>query len=183
MKKIYFAYAFGAIVMSAVVFLLVVYTPTFLGGQSHYLIVMGKSMEPEISIGSLIITKPTDDIVVGDIITFGQPGDCPNIITHKVVEITDNGFRTMGVANEEPDDWIIPENSVMGEMALEIPYVGYLIYWLNIPIVYISIVWGVACLLVTSGIYSIWRNRGENRKKSKPSKTNQPRPKTRSQGR
>jgi len=44
------------------------------------------SMEPEISTGDLVVTKPvsTDEIKVGDIITFSSPSN-KRITTHRVM--------------------------------------------------------------------------------------------------
>lgn len=89
----------------------------------YVLRVVSSSMEPEFSEGDCIISKATDtdDIKVGDVITFYS--DDPRILnflnTHRVIEIEENEegykeFRTKGDNNEMPDLVTAKENKVLG---------------------------------------------------------------------
>ena len=93
--------------------------PSF-GGYSP-LIVLTDSMYPEIKNGDLIITKVTDaeNVKVGDVISFFDPdGNGMSVLTHRVVELTDqNGmlsFRTKGDANNTEDISLAPASSLIG---------------------------------------------------------------------
>ena len=75
-------------------------------GYKLYVIV-SESMEPEIMVGDVILSKEYDgqELKVGDVVTFigkegkvlGQP------VTHKIISVTEDKVVTQGVANTSPD--------------------------------------------------------------------------------
>ena len=110
------------------------------GGFRIYSVLTG-SMEPAISVGSLIITRiPTSlsDIKQNDIITFSEPRFENNFITHRVYNVVENGsvtlFQTKGDANDSPDAWNIAYGSIKGNYVFEIPYLGYLLNFVKTPL-------------------------------------------------
>jgi signal peptidase I len=93
--------------------------------------VLSGSMEPNISVGGLVVIKPINaqHVNVGDVISFKLPGiDTP--ICHRVIDKQDtvNGlmFRTKGDANEEADQDLVPAASVKGKEVFYLPYIGRL---------------------------------------------------------
>jgi len=50
-------------------------------------------------------------------------------VTHRIVNISKNNqglvFQTKGDANEEPDQYVVSSELVVGRMVLTIPYVGH----------------------------------------------------------
>lgn len=98
----------------------------------HLDIVYGGSMEPAIKIGSLVVIKPVQpqDIKVDDIITYRSAVESGMVTTHRVIEVMHNDgslvFRTKGDANEDPDINPVAANELVGKLALDIPYPGYL---------------------------------------------------------
>jgi len=98
----------------------------------HLDIVYGGSMEPAIKIGSLVVIKPVQpqDIKVDDIITYRSAAESGMVTTHRVIEVMHNDgslvFRTKGDANEDPDINPVAANELVGKLALDIPYLGYL---------------------------------------------------------
>ncbi|MBR4289276.1 MAG: signal peptidase I [Oscillospiraceae bacterium] len=70
------------------------------------LIVLTDSMYPVIESGDLIIchTAKAEEIQAGDVIAFFDPaGNGSSIVTHRVMEITEDGFRTKGDNNNTED--------------------------------------------------------------------------------
>ena len=70
------------------------------------LIVLTDSMYPVIESGDLIIchTAEPEEIQVGDVIAFFDPaGNGSSIVTHRVTEVTEEGWRTKGDNNNAED--------------------------------------------------------------------------------
>lgn len=107
--------------------------PSFFG-YTIYRVSTG-SMEPELSVGDVILSKSVEDpseLKIGDVITFDGTGDLQGMmITHKVIKepyINDDGvemLQTQGVANEVPDDEI-RSDSVVSIMVCEISFLQYI---------------------------------------------------------
>ena len=90
------------------------------------------SMEPTITVNSIIVVKETNDINVGDIITYR---DSNGYTTHRIVEKTEETITTKGDANNVSDDPITTE-SVIGKVVLYINIFGFIAYLLQNPIMW-----------------------------------------------
>ncbi len=95
------------------------------------LIVLTDSMYPQIHSGDLIICRQVapEDIRVGDVIAFFDPaGSGTSIVTHRVVEITEEAgqlaFRTRGDANNVDDRLAVRGDKVTGVYRGRIPKAG-----------------------------------------------------------
>jgi signal peptidase len=127
-------------------------------GANHGFVVLSGSMEPYTSAGDVVIIDRVgpDEIRRGDVITFRQGGDIPT--THRVIErVTDAdgvAFRTMGDANEDPDAGLVSPASVLGEVVLVIPLIGFVIQFANTTVGTIALVVVPIGLLVVS---EAWR--------------------------
>ena len=84
------------------------------------------SMTPTLSIGSIIVSKKPHDakaLNLGDIVTFTSNG---RIITHRIIEIVNNGnikYRTKGDNPEgSPDPELLEPRNVYGVFILKIPF-------------------------------------------------------------
>jgi len=102
------------------------------------------SMHPTLEPGDLILVQGIEPskIQVGDVIIFHQTTDYDNLIIHRVVNIkTEDGeifFTTKGDANSASIWWEerIPASYVVGRWTgFRIPYAGWVIYILKIPVV------------------------------------------------
>ena len=100
--------------------------PKFLGVSSA--IVLSNSMEDKISAGDLIITFDKNNYKVDDIIMYRYDGET---VTHRIVEVLENGYITKGDANEFPDEYVVFENNILGKVNIIIPKYGYFIHWLK----------------------------------------------------
>ncbi len=115
-------------------------------GYNLYVIV-SPSMEPEIMVGDIIISKEYDgeeDLEVGQVVTYlGKEGDLAGkTITHKVVRILNDGetIITRGVANGD-DDPAIGKDDIMSVMVYK-PFLIGKIYSV------ISTTWGFLLLVL-----------------------------------
>lgn len=142
--------------------------PELIGADRSYVVLSG-SMEPYMSAGDAVIVAagPPASIRQGDIITYQRGGDIPT--THRVVErVTDEqgvAFRTMGDANEDPDPGLVRPASVVGEVVLVIPYIGYVVQFANTPIGMVSLVIvPIGLLILSEG----WRYVASRRRRKAP---------------
>ncbi len=92
--------------------------------------VLSGSMEPQLKVGSLVITRPVEPeaIAVGDIIIFRPVAVGENLISHRVIGVEEHSplyFKTKGDASEDPDPFIIPARNVVGKICFTVPYLGF----------------------------------------------------------
>lgn len=101
------------------------------------LVVQSGSMEPNYHVGALVYVKPVDasSLEVGDVITFELGGGVRG--THRIIEVLDdNGsrsFRTKGDNNDHADANPIRPQAIVGEVQFTIPYLGFLITYVQQP--------------------------------------------------
>lgn len=99
--------------------------------------VLSGSMAPTFDAGSVlaVVSIPPEAVAEGDIITFKDPQQPKNIITHRVVSRQEQGqdltFKTRGDANNTPDLFLVPAQNVIGKVRLAIPYAGYLTQYIR----------------------------------------------------
>ena len=129
---------FGILILVAVICSSLLLTLPKIFGYEIYNVVSG-SMEPEISVGRLILLAPVqpESIIEGDIIAF-ESSD--SVVTHRVVENKklEGEIVTKGDANEKEDIKPVPYAGVIGKVERHMPYMGeyMVIYTTNIGKVY-----------------------------------------------
>lgn len=98
------------------------------------LTVLTNSMQPKIDAGDMIFIQeiPTENIKVGDVITFKETET--KLITHRVIEKTNEGFVTKGDNNNVKDQGIVAPKAVVGKLAVTIPKAGYIAKFASSPI-------------------------------------------------
>lgn len=92
-------------------------------GSYQFKTVLSGSMEPDISVGSLVVVKKTrpNKLKVNDIISFSANGQ---VITHRIIFIENTGeIITKGDANNYEDATY--EKEIIGKVLVSIPKVGY----------------------------------------------------------
>ena len=122
--------------------------------------VLSGSMEPELKIGSVVITRsiPQDEIMKGDIITFISPTD-HELTSHRVSTKIDGSplyFETKGDANEESDSYLVPASAVEGKVVFSLPYIGYVTRFIKTPIGFILMMGLPGLIIIIVEIWSIW---------------------------
>lgn len=91
------------------------------------------SMTPTLPVGSACLVHKVDPFFLkdGDIIQF-EIGDEHIMITHRILSVNNDGsFMTKGDANEEVDKNLVQPESVKGRSELCIPYLGYVLTFLQ----------------------------------------------------
>lgn len=124
----------------------------FFGLQAYT--VLSGSMEPALKVGGVTICRsvPVEDIKVGDIIAFNNLEGVK--ITHRVTSVAEEDgvikFHTKGDANEEEDP---NEFSINGDhvhkVVFHIPYLGYLYSFIRSKVVFLTVIFGSALILLT----------------------------------
>lgn len=143
-------FVFGLVILAA---LFVFLSSHFFGWRFDG--VFTGSMEPTFNVGGVVAIRPVDPLAVeeGDIITYKAPIEPDLIITHRVVEVINDGgslgFRTKGDANNAPDDFIIPQGNILGKACLYVPLFGDLVKLLKTPL-------GFILCLIVPGALIIW---------------------------
>lgn len=111
--------------MTVILILGILFLILFVVGIRPYVVISG-SMEPAVHKGSLsFINKHSkyEDIKNGDIIAYQTPtGDK---VTHRVREVTEEGFITRGDANPVDDVALTTESNFLGKNIFSIPMLGY----------------------------------------------------------
>lgn len=131
--------------------------PTFLGFASAA--VVSGSMEPTINTGDFIITLKRDDYEVGEVVMFLEGGV---YTTHRIVEETEDGFRTMGDNNEGSlDPWTVREENIVGEVVLVFRGFGKAAAFFQTPAGMMCIVAAAALLWVLAELPSFIKKKKE----------------------
>lgn len=107
-------------------------------------VVASGSMEPALSVDDLILNHTEDSYGEGDIITF-QNGD--SLTTHRIVEVTDEGYVTQGDANNTTDLDVVPLKAVIGRVVWAIPYVGSVLAFLKTPLGMVILIFTGLCII------------------------------------
>jgi signal peptidase len=120
------------------------------------LVVRGGSMEPEISVGSvLVIDTSARKPRAGDIVTFREPSG--QVVTHRVVRTGKKGLVTRGDANAANDLGRRSESEVLGTARVWVPGLGYLVRFLQLPFVFIALLASTGGVLVIGELRTIAR--------------------------
>ena len=140
-----------AITISVLILLSVVLTksgsvPNILGYSVFR--VMSGSMEPAITIDSLIVVKKTEasQIMPGDIISFysQDPALDGAVNTHRVVSAEeDQGswhFITKGDANQLEDKYLTSETDLIGKVIFVSHTLGVIVHLLSNPLIFIPLI-------------------------------------------
>jgi signal peptidase len=100
-------------------------------------------MAPGIPVGALIVTVPLrTEAVPGDVIVFPHPWRHATVV-HRVVAVehgaVDSDYITKGDANDQEDGWRTPVASSNGRVIATIPYLGYVLGIVGLPVVRLSV--------------------------------------------
>jgi len=115
--------------------------------------VTGDSMSPALPAGSIAIVQPVagSEISTDDIIAYHAPGGRGTTVTHRVVEVTNEGeslsFQTAGDGNDNSDKSPVPSENVVGKVIFHIPYVGFVLSFVKQPVGYCLLI-GLPALVI-----------------------------------
>ncbi len=111
------------IVYILLIIYLLVFIPTLWGHKP--LVVISGSMEPVLKVGGILYYEKIDvnEFDEGDILVYTTKD---HVISHRIVNITDNGFITKGDVNNSVDGELVNENQILGKGTnWSIPFIGY----------------------------------------------------------
>ncbi len=153
------AATFGLIVLVAALVPFVIFAVPQVVGADHGFVILSGSMEPTVSPGDVVIVDASAAVAVGDIITFDDGNDIPT--THRVIGFEGGQYVTQGDANQNPDAQRVAPGDVLGQVSLTIPYIGYVILWVNTPTGYVSLVVAPLVLLAANELFAWARTRND----------------------
>ena len=113
---------------------------------------MADAIQPD----DVIITHRQDAYKVGDIVTYQTGGMS---VTHRIIAVHENGYRTKGDANNTDDGADIPQNAVVGKVVLVIPKIGAVIRFVRTPAGVLSLLAVIGLLLELPGITDFVRRK------------------------
>lgn len=125
-------------------------------------IVLSGSMETDIKVGDLIITKNVDPTTlgIGDVIAFRDPEG--TITTHRIIEMVecyqDTCFITKGDNNSSQDQQLVELSDVEGIYVGRIPQVGNILNSLSEPTTIIVVVLGITVIFAVAFMISNKKN-------------------------
>lgn len=116
-------------------------------------IVLSDSMKPSFEAGDYIIDKMVDlkTIQVGDVVSYYDESD--QIVTHRVVEITPQGYVLQGDGNEVTDTTFVTNENYIGRQAYSVSKLGTIMLKLSHPLVLV----GISLLFLLMLIYQKFR--------------------------
>ena len=142
-------------------------------GYQMYIVLSG-SMSPEFDTGSLAFVQEvdTEELAVGDIITYRSSADSDSLTTHRIVEIIKNGntqFVTRGDANNVNDPVPVLDENVVGQVTGSVPYVGYALNFVQTRqgLILLIFVPGVLIIIYELGKIMKYLTQGNNGKDKK----------------
>ncbi|MFC5366801.1 signal peptidase I [Salinirubrum litoreum] len=148
--------------------------PGVIGADQSYVVLTG-SMEPAISPGDAVVVDAVDpaSIVAGDVITFQRSAANDIPTTHRVMDVVNGdaglAFVTKGDANEDVDASVVTPDRVVGKVVLTIPFIGYVVQFVNSPLGFVALVVIPFGLLLITEVWSMIRgNAGASRRDTEP---------------
>lgn len=145
----------AAVVVAYAVLLVLGYRPA---------VVLSGSMEPTLGVGSIAFVQsvPSDEVQVGDVITFADPHAPERMITHRVAAKLERAgrpaaYRTKGDANPRRDPWTIELPPRAGRLAFAVPDAGYALTVVATREVRTAVILALALVLLLGLLRRIWR--------------------------
>ena len=121
------------IVMTLILVVGILFVLLYIIGIEPFVVISG-SMEPSISTGSLCFVNKRvsySSIKKDDVIAYKTPSGAN--VTHRVINITNDGLETKGDKNTLSDGVSTNENNYIGKNILSIPKLGYAVKLTQTP--------------------------------------------------
>lgn len=156
--------AYAALVFMVIFLALVTFISALnIKGGLRIFSIQSGSMAPGMPAGSVVVIKGAQDYQAGDIITYVReetPQEKSAItMTHRITEIkeADEGtfYVTKGDFNSTSDGEPINKDRVLGKVFWAMPYLGYLISFVQSPVGFLALIVIPATLIVYSEILFI----------------------------
>ena len=107
---------------------ILVFVPVIIGYRPW--VVLSGSMEPILKVGGILYYQKIniEDYKKGDILVYATED---HIISHRIVDITNDGFITKGDNNKDPDKDPVEESQIISKEIFSIRYLGLPAVFLN----------------------------------------------------
>lgn len=102
-------------------FLIVLLLILFINAHFPKYYIQTGSMEPTLRVGAVVVIDPNKDPDISDIAAYESGG---NVIVHRVVGKTDDGYIFKGDANSIQDASIITEDEMKGTVIFKINFIA-----------------------------------------------------------
>jgi signal peptidase len=149
--------------LTVVIVLMAVAMITFIAPRFGWRVdvVLSGSMEPQIHVGSVVVSRPLDigSVNAGDIITFRSPLN-GEFTTHRVISVENSPslfFRTKGDTNEDADPFIVGHQSVVGRVCFNVAYLGYIIQLIKSRLGLLLSLYLPGSIIVLMEVRNIWQ--------------------------
>jgi signal peptidase I len=112
--------------------------PASLGGQVHYVMVSGTSMEPHMHTGDLVLVREQSSYEIGDAVAYripaGETGE-GSVVIHRITGGNAvDGFETQGDNRERADVWKPTGADVLGKRQLLVGGAGTVVAQMRNPV-------------------------------------------------
>lgn len=111
----------------------IAFAPIQAGGQAAYIMVIGKSMEPNFHLGDMIIVKQNSHYVVGDIVAY-QNAELKSNVFHRIIGREGGRYIMKGDNNAWVDTYKPSSDEIIGKLWVDLPGVGKIIQLIRTPI-------------------------------------------------
>lgn len=111
----------------------IAFAPVQAGGQSAYIVVVGKSMEPNFHLGDMIIVKQDSHYNVGDIVAYKNMQMNSNVF-HRIIGQEGARYILKGDNNAWVDTYKPLPEEVIGKLWVYVPGAGNIIQRIRTPI-------------------------------------------------
>ena len=111
----------------------VAFAPIQAGGQAAYIIVIGKSMEPNYHLGDMIIVRQDSHYKVGDIVAYKNM-QLKNNVFHRIIGSESGRYTLKGDNNSWVDTYNPSADEVIGKLWIYLPGLGNIIQRIRTPL-------------------------------------------------
>jgi signal peptidase I len=122
-------------------------------------VVRSGSMEPAVSLGSIVWVVKSKTYQVGEVIAYHHPdsNNRQTAVLHRIDSILSTSpatYQTKGDANDSPDALFLEESKIIGKMVFQLKLLGYTISWMQSQVGVLSTVILPVLILITHLIRS-----------------------------
>jgi signal peptidase I len=125
---------FGAILAYLVIIgiLWITFAPVQIGGLTSYVIINGNSMEPDVHLGDLVVTRKSDQYEIDQRVVYQHPN--LGHVFHRIVDMDGERFILQGDNNDWLDSHQPAADEILGRFWFKIPRGGFIIKQLRNPL-------------------------------------------------
>lgn len=138
-----------AFLIAALLFTWVVFAPTQAGGLASYVIIIGKSMEPQFHLGDLVIVHKEAQYQKGDAVAYKNQ-ELNSFVFHRIVDQSLGQFALKGDNNSWIDTYRPTSREVIGKLWVQIPRGGIFMQQVRDPSVMAMIAGALGLVLMSS---------------------------------